>query len=104
MNKKNTQDTTNAPAPKARRSPGKKVPAKARKAAYGTFGNRGTSFPEAWRPLAEAYGGVGGLAEEVGVSPGTLYRWAVNGDPVPPSRAKLVGLLAAVKGVKNPLA
>lgn len=94
--------TKKAAAPKTRG--GKVTPKLQRKAAHGVHGNRGTVWPESWRRLAEAYGGNVALAEEIGVSYQTVYRWAALGDVVPPAHATLVGFLAAAKGLPNPAA
>jgi hypothetical protein len=72
------------------------------KPAYGIHGNRGSIWPPEWAALSAAYGGNVKLAEAIGVAYNTVYRWAVKGDLVPVSMARLVGMLAAAKGVANP--
>jgi hypothetical protein len=97
---------TTVKAPAKKRTAGKVVPKKTRKVTdftHGIHGNRGTVWPEAWAKLAEAYGGNYKLAAEVGVSYNTLYRWAVNGDVVPPSSAKLLAIMAGAKGIPSPI-
>lgn len=71
---------------------------------HGIHGNRGTIFTGAWLALSDAYGGNVLLAAAIGVTYNTLYRWAVRGHVVPTSQQRLVGLLAAAKGVPSPFA
>lgn len=69
---------------------------------YGEFGRRGTAFEGDWLKLAQAFGGVNALADAVGVSYVTLYRWAVKGDPVPNTQWRFLAMLAVQKGLPPP--
>lgn len=69
---------------------------------YAMFGRKGTALTGAWLDLAKAYGGIKTLASTIGVTPVTVYRWAVKGFPVRgPSRA-IVVVLAVAKGLPPP--
>lgn len=92
-----------APKPTTKRAPGKAPGAIQRKATYGIHGNRGTIWPAEWAALSTAYGGNVKLAEAIGVAYNTVYRWAVKGELVPVAMARLVGMLAAAKGVPSPV-
>ncbi len=73
-----------------------------RNPATGFGGSRGTSFKGDWLRLAEAVGGVRILAELLGTSYPTLYRWAVRGDEVPKMARQMIGIVAASKNLPNP--
>jgi hypothetical protein len=67
------------------------------------FGRRGTIFEGAWRDLAEAYGGVTALANELGCSYQTLLRWATRDAYINPTAQKMIAILAAQKGLPSPV-
>lgn len=87
-----------APKP-SKRAPGKVTGAIQRKSTHGIHGNRGSIWPA----LSTAYGGNVKLAEAIGVAYNTVYRWAVKGELVPLAMARLVGMLAAAKGIQSPV-
>lgn len=63
---------------------------------------RPTTLPSPWRELAQAYGGVGKLAEACGVSLRALERWA-SGERSPSLFAQRhVRALARRRGVRDP--
>ncbi len=63
---------------------------------------RETTLPEPWKALAAALGGVGKLAEELGVDTWTIGRWA-RGDFKPrPVIQKAVNALAKRRKVDAP--
>lgn len=104
---KTTKKPAAAPAPKKRIAK-KASPAAAHPSGidyvHGVHGNRGTTWPAAWKALAEAYGGNARLVEEIGVTYNTVYVWAVKGGTVPAGFVKLIGFLSAAKGLPNPAA
>lgn len=99
--KKPAKKTAAAEVPK-KKSPGKATGKTQRKAAYGVHGNRGSIWPPAWAALAEVYGGNVALAEAIGVTYQTAYRWAALGAGVPAAMVKLIGMMAAQHGLPNP--
>lgn len=68
---------------------------------YETFGRAGTTLPEDWKRMAEAAGGVKNLADRLGVSQSTLWRWA-NGAVVTDNLQTIVALAARFLGVPVP--
>lgn len=52
--------------------------------------SRPTTLPPAWAALAAAHGGVRALADALGISPPTLYRWARGITPISGSGAILL--------------
>jgi hypothetical protein len=63
---------------------------------------RGTALEGAWFELAEAHGGVGHLAEAIGISTAQLYRVAVQGSRTSRPVAQQVTEAAKRKGVPCP--
>ena len=55
-----------------------------------------------WRELAEAYGGVGRLADSLGVHRNTLADYGTGAAVVPKTVAIAVASLAAQKKVRSP--
>jgi hypothetical protein len=67
------------------------------------IGRRGTALEGAWFAMAEHFGGVAALADVLGVSPTTIYRWGVQGATVPGPASKVIAILCAQNGLRNPL-
>lgn len=68
----------------------------------GFGGPRGTSFKGNWLKLAEAVGGVNALAQLLGISYPTLYRWAVKRGKIPGIARQVLGMVAGQRGLPNP--
>lgn len=65
--------------------------------------HRRTVWLPKWSALVDAFDGPLSLAQEIGVVYQTLRRWGRLGEPVPPSAAKLIRLIAARAGVESPV-
>jgi transposase-like protein len=63
--------------------------------------SRNTVFTGAWRKLVEARGGVAKLAEELGVSPSTLWKW-YRGYPMSRANKRYVHEYASRRGLPDP--
>lgn len=64
---------------------------------------RETTLPAKWDRLAEAYGGVGKLADQIGVSTSTLFRLARGEITATFDHRKRVIALSAVMKLQSPL-
>lgn len=64
--------------------------------------SRQTTMTGPWAAMAEAAGGVGHLAEILGVTPMTIWRWANGGTISPPVRIALA-TVAHQLGVQSPV-
>jgi transcriptional regulator with XRE-family HTH domain len=56
-----------------------------------------------WTPLIEACGGVGELADELGVTRRTLARWRSGATTIPRTRSAQVREMARRRGVSAPV-
>lgn len=68
----------------------------------GFGGSRGTALEGDWLNVAMAVGGVQALADALGVSYPTLYRWAVKGEAVNNSAKIILGMICAQRNLPNP--
>lgn len=64
---------------------------------------RPSHFKGAWAILREACGGTDKLAEELGVHPVVVQKWALHGRTPRAAARKAIEKLAKEKGVPNPL-
>lgn len=67
------------------------------------FRPRETTLGKPWRPLLRALGGNAQLAEELGISTMTLWRWGANNGAIPIPAQKLIRMVAERHGVSSPL-
>ena len=64
---------------------------------------RPSKMPVAWQGLVVAFGGVGKLAEALGVYPATLYHWTKQTKAPNEESVRKVRALSAVMGITSPL-